>query len=402
MRRRTLPVLTRMVIIGFCCFPFLLRGQAIIADHSSTDIRSIPESAIQTARQNLHIAYGHTSHGSQITDGMTGLVGFANGGGKGLALAQGIFSWNNGGAGGALDLEEGDGYGSGWLDNDCGYYPHWINETRDYLNDPSHADVNVLMWSWCGQASGYSEVEMILSYLAPMAQLELEYPSVTFVYMTGHADGSGEEGTLHQRNQQIRQFCQEEGKVLFDFYDIECYDPDGNYYGDKMVDDGCYYDSDGDGWQDANWAQDWQNSHTKGADWYSCGAEHSEPLNANQKAYAAWWLWSRLAGWDGTSTAVESEILPGNFRLEQNYPNPFNPGTTLRFDLEKPGEIRLEVYDLSGGRRRMLFQGQARAGSHHIDWDGRDDYGNPVPSGVYLCRLRAGSSYRVIKMTCVR
>ena len=49
----------------------------------------------------------------------------------------------------------------------------------------------------------------------------------------------------------------------------------------------------------ANWATEWQNAHTQGTDWYNCSSAHSQPLNANQKAYAAWWLWARLAGWDG-------------------------------------------------------------------------------------------------------
>ncbi len=274
-------------------------ADAIIADHSTTDITIIPASAISSAKANLHIAYGHTSHGSQITDGMTGLVNFANAGGKGLSLPHDIFAWNNGGGNGALDLEE----GSGWLNHDVGYYPNWVNETRAYLNDPSHADVNVIMWSWCGQVSNYSEQQMIDRYLEPMSQLETEYPNVVFVYMTGHADGSGETGNLHLRNQQIREYCETNGKVLFDFYDIECYDPDGNYYGDKRVNDACWYDSDGNGSRDRNWATEWQNAHTQGVDWYSCGSAHSYPINANQKAYAAWYLFARLAGWQECTTA---------------------------------------------------------------------------------------------------
>ncbi len=50
---------------------------------------------------------------------------------------------------------------------------------------------------------------------------------------------------------------------------------------------------------DHNWALDWQNSHTEGIDWYTCSEDHNPPLNANLKAYAAWWLWARIAGWDG-------------------------------------------------------------------------------------------------------
>ncbi|MDY6955122.1 MAG: fibronectin type III domain-containing protein, partial [Thermodesulfobacteriota bacterium] len=234
---------------------------------------------------------------SQLTSGMSGLVGFANNGGLGLTLPEDIFTWNNGGTGGALDLEEGDGYGSGWLDHDCGYYPNWVDETQEYLDDPSHADVNVIIWSWCGQASGRTEQAMLDTYLTPMSQLEDAYPDVTFVYMTGHADGSGQTGNLHLRNQQIRDYCSDNNKVLYDYYDIECYDPDGAYFGDKLVNDGCYYDTDGNGSRDGNWATEWQDAHTEGVDWYSCGSAHSQPLNANRKAYAAWWLWARLGGW---------------------------------------------------------------------------------------------------------
>jgi hypothetical protein len=263
----------------------------IIVDHTATNITLIPQAAIEAAITNLHIAYGHTSHGSQVTDGMSGLVAFANDGGLGLALPTDTFAWNNGGSGGALDLHD---YA---MAGDVGYYPQWVDNTRSYLNNPDHADVNVIIWSWCGQASGYTAQQMIDRYLAPMSQLETEYPDVTFVYMTGHADGTGETGNLHLRNQQIRDYCIANNKVLYDFYDLECHDPDGNYYGDKLVTDACDYDSDGDGSRDRNWAVDWQSAHTQGVDWYRCGSAHTQPLNANQKAYAAWWLWSRIAGW---------------------------------------------------------------------------------------------------------
>ena len=79
---------------------------AVIIDHTCTDITQIPQSAIEQAKDVLHVGYGHTSHGSQVTTGMTGLVGFANGGGLDLSLPVDIFAWNNGGAGGALDLHD--------------------------------------------------------------------------------------------------------------------------------------------------------------------------------------------------------------------------------------------------------------------------------------------------------
>lgn len=284
-------------------------SQPIIIDHTCTDITAVPQAWIEEAKQTLHIGYGHTSHGSQLTSGMSGLVGFSNGGGLGLSLPENIFQFSHSGnsGGDTLHLFEGDGYGSGDLDHDCGYYPNWVDETRDYLGIPdpgtgrgtNHPEMNVIIWSWCGQASGRTEQTMLSTYLVPMSQLEADYPGVTFVYMTGHADGSGEEGNLHQRNQQIREYCIQNDKVLYDFYDIELHDPDGNYFGDKDVEDDCDYDSDGDGSVDSNWATDWQNSHTEDDDWYDCGCAHSKALNCNQKAYATWWLWGRLAGWDG-------------------------------------------------------------------------------------------------------
>ena len=69
-----------------------------------------------------------------------------------------------------------------------------------------------------------------MAYLAAMTQLELDYPTVHFVYMTGHLDGTGPSGNLYRSNNQIRACCQAEDKLLFDFADIESWDPAGAYY----------------------------------------------------------------------------------------------------------------------------------------------------------------------------
>lgn len=283
-------------IATFCFLGLLATAVAqepIIADHNCTDLPRIPSQWIDAAKSTLHIAYGHTSHGSQVTDGMTGLVGFTGGCGGPQ------FEWNNGGTGGALDLHD---YAMG---GDCGYYPQWVNETRDYLDNPANSDVNVIIWSWCGQHSGYSEQQMIDRYLAPMTQLEIDYPDVMFVYMTGHLNYYSMANT-NARNQQIRDYCLANDKILFDFAHIESFDPDGTYY--PYANDDCRY-WDEYGTYQGNWAENWQNSHTQNVDWYYCGAAHSKPLNSNQKAYAVWWLWARLAGWDGVSLGANQETL---------------------------------------------------------------------------------------------
>jgi len=274
--------------------------QLLIIDHNTVDITAIPQSWIEQAKNTLHIYYGHTSHGSQLTTGMAGLVDFANGGGLGLSLPTDIFA--------GLPIVE--------TSPDAGYYPEWVNNTTTYLGTPdpstgrgtAHPDTNVVIWSWCGQVSNISEQDLIDHYLLPMTQLEINYPGITFVYMTGHSEGSGETSNLHIRNQQIRQYAIDNHKVLYDFYDIELYDPDGNYFGDKAVNDNCDYDSGGNGSRDANWCYEWQNSHTEDVDWYSVSCAHSQSLNCNQKAYAAWWLWASLAGWD--SSAPQPDLLP--------------------------------------------------------------------------------------------
>ena len=265
----------------------------IIIDHRHTDITQLSSGQLARAKAVLHIAYGHTSHGSQLTDGMSGLVGFANGGGLGLSYPNNFFAWNNGGTGGALDLHD---YAMG---GDVGYYPDWVNNTVAYLNNPANADVNVIIWSWCGQMDDkYQSGTLSNEYLLPMTSLETSYPDVVFVYMTGHApDGGSMSASLDNRTkaacQAIKDYCIANNKVLFDFNDIEHYNPDGTYF--KFVTDSCDYYATNSGSPAGNWATEWQNTHAEGVDWYDCSSAHSQALNANRKAYAAWALWCAIA-----------------------------------------------------------------------------------------------------------
>ena len=375
------------VIAFFIVITFNIKAQTspLIIDHSCTKLDQIPTEWINTAKANLHIAYGHTSHGSQITTGMTGLVSF-----KGS-----MFEWNNGGTNGALDLHDSGIAGANDLGN-----PNrtaWADATRNYLNDPQYSDVNVIIWSWCGQVSSATE-EDINTYLNLMSGLETEFPLVSFVYMTGHLDGSGLTGNLHIRNNQIRDYCIANNKVLYDFADIETWDPDFTYFGDKIPNDNCDYDSDGDLVRDANWAIEWQNSHIEGVDWYNCSSAHSQPLNANQKAYAAWWLWSCIAGWNPT-TEINNDFdhIPTELTLYQNYPNPFNPSTTINYSVPELSFVTLKVYDVLGSEITTLANEEKPAGSYEIEFSATE-----LPSGIYFYRLQAGSFVETKKMILIR
>ena len=289
---RTMSIISLAVGLGFMVGCSVSEGgpdpatEATVVNHASIVLADIPASWINQAKQTLHIAYGHTSHGSQLTTGMAGLVTWQG--------AQ--YAFNTGGTGGALDLRDYNGnFGGLGVANDLGNPNRtaWESATRTYLNQ--NPTVNVIIWSWCGQVDGSpSDIQL---YLDLMSGLERDYPNVKFVYMTGHLNGGGLDGNLHLRNEQIRAYCAANKKILYDFADIESYDPDGVYFGDRIPDDGCYYDNNDDGTREGNWAIEWQSAHP--GEWYACTSAHSQPLNANLKAYAAWWLWARLAGWQG-------------------------------------------------------------------------------------------------------
>jgi len=93
---------------------------------------------------------------------------------------------------------------------------------------------------------------------------------------------------------------------------------------------------------------------------------------------------------------------PKACRLAQNCPNPFNPWTALRYDLPEAGRVRLSLYNVSGQLIRTLVDGERPAGSYSVVWDGTDDAGRNVASGVYLCRMIAGEFGAVRKLVLVR
>ncbi len=93
---------------------------------------------------------------------------------------------------------------------------------------------------------------------------------------------------------------------------------------------------------------------------------------------------------------------PKNFQMSQNYPNPFNPATTISYTLEKSGRVELEIFNLLGEKVKTLVSVHQGAGLHRENWDGKDESGRSVSSGLYLYRLRLEKSSQTKKMMLVR
>ncbi len=104
----------------------------------------------------------------------------------------------------------------------------------------------------------------------------------------------------------------------------------------------------------------------------------------------------------GTSGISSGSIRDSDFLLYQNYPNPFNPSTMIAYRLPSASDVVLTVHDRLGRQVRSFVEGRKPAGVHSLDWDGRDDAGREVGSGVYFYRLTNGQEQRTGKMVLLR
>ncbi len=408
----------RFLLLSFILFAIGLNG-AIIIDHTCRNLGDIPLNWIDSAKTKLLIGYQHTSHGHQLVAGMDSLDAFM--GGNGIY----IYDDNNYDSDSVLTVDLQFSYDSGGAEDlgrwgTSAHYTAWLWSTRRYLGwncgsgdgselehyatgTPDYNGVaNVIMWSWCGQVSGAPLDTILNCYLANMNQLEIDYPEVQFVYMTGHLDRDDPWSHLRENNDTIRAFCNRGDKILYDFADIEAYDPDGRCYRELHPTDGCSFDANGDGetqyfdsllaptqdrefpiLPDSNWALAWQGSHTEGVDWYNCRPMHTWPLNTNLKAYAAWNLFTHLAGWDGESGLDEN--LNDRIALDIDR-NVILREIRLDFHLSRGGLVKIKLVDITGRTVSTVLEGNFTRGNHSYTWQT-----NGIKSGVYLLVLTSSS-----------
>jgi len=93
---------------------------------------------------------------------------------------------------------------------------------------------------------------------------------------------------------------------------------------------------------------------------------------------------------------------PQKIDLNQNYPNPFNAETVIEYRLSGPNHISLKVYNIKGEKIRTLVEKPEGVGHHSVTWDGRDDRGGSLSSGIYVCSIQTGDYKKSIKLMLIK
>jgi len=327
------------LLVGILFIFPLKAQQGFVVDHNHADLSQIPDQWIEAAKSNLKIRYFRRSHGSHIdVGGMAALRRYS------AAYAE-KYNYNSTGTSGALF------FSTLWNSLDI-ENATWVATTTSFLDDPANADINVVMWAWSSgfylfSAQDYvDDMEALIAKYGPGGTENRAVP-VTFVFQTACGQESTSRNSIvYAGNMLIRNHCTANNRILFDFNDLECYDPDGNYFGDgnpdgtytsdrRLNDDLAYLSNNPGGsvYEDCrNWGIDWMNNNPGheltqlSADNICTTCEHSmgthegetkdnSRLHCVLKGQAGWWLWVRLAGWQqqvSTSISTPNQLLETN------------------------------------------------------------------------------------------
>jgi hypothetical protein len=332
-------------ILFLFVFAISLMAQPRVINHNCINLNQIPDEFITKAKSDLHIYFGHKSHGTQLTTGgMQAIINY-------FPNLASKYAFNSTGANSALQIYEGDMY-----------YPPtvgWEAKARAYFD--SHLECNVAIWCPSNNFvnletnAGLVGLNNAKAFIDTVEQFILEYGvggtknrvnPITFVYMTTpplaryptnwsqpmdkYAIG------CYRADSLIKKHCIANNRWLYDFYDLSTHTPEGVCYGGlrddytydpskRALDDGTYSLNDANHTR-ANWSLEWvgNNSTTENAlmaaDNICTTCQHSDgilnggalPANARltcvMKGKAAWWLWASLAGWNNTDTVIAPPV----------------------------------------------------------------------------------------------
>ncbi len=263
-----------------------MAGFSQVFDHRHAYIGDIPIEIIDSIKQNKRFQWCGQSHSHQIPSGMKlleqdypyldvtigdGTSGYSTGGF--LPEPNGTFCMMDG-----IQL-----YFSGICGKCCLHIvPHaywdgqdaWQSVYKTFVT--CFPEINISGFAWCGELSDYP-AEYFQSYFDTLATYEEIYPNIQFIYTTGHSQYSGENGyNRHQRNEQIRQYCIDNNKLLFDFGDLDCWS-NGEF---------SYYLFDGD------------TIPVQHSDYDGDTYHHTNALSCKNKAKAMWYMMAVLEGWN--------------------------------------------------------------------------------------------------------
>ncbi len=138
---------------------------------------------------------------------------------------------------------------------------------------------------------------------------------------------------------------------------------------------------------------------------YQAGLSLGQPVSgtsASTNYQTTFGFWNLSLGLPTAVEEMPSEQLPEHFNLSQNYPNPFNPSTTIDFTVPKKGKVRIVVYNLLGQQVVTLIDQPISAGVYRAVWDGCNEAGHPVASGIYFYRMEADNFVTTKKMILLK
>ena len=260
------------------------RTEPLIIDHRCTDLSQISDQSIDSVQAYIRLHYAHTSHGEQLTVGLQRLEDQNS---KYSVAIESSSLPDEAGAFCIFDGQETETYITPDLYWDS---PEGFQLTQNVLNH--NPTINVSMWAWCTQQDENSSDDT-QRYLDAMAALEETNPGVIFVYLTGNAQSAS--SNRYARNNQIRDYCIANNKVLFDFADLDC------WYNDERHMEG--------------------GIPTEHPHYHGDVAGHTTYGSCENKGRAVWWMMARLVRWTASQPTFRYSVSPTNLSFALVYIN---------------------------------------------------------------------------------